>query len=248
MGLEGGLNPERDQSVSLIEVQVAGNNPVMNVDPSGLDIINNKNGTMTIRPNVPKAPSLTIPIPKGWSFAATNLNSSSSNYHAYNYAYSIPIGGASALSAMQNAIMRQPTPGVGSASARGTAINASPSDYTSLGQAVRSAGAVFAGASPVVSYSVNNATGSWVFNVTQQNHPLSDGYVLRGAVPNSNGGINIINYGEGASWPQSRPLIANLINEVWQPVSQNNVNAAFPNLSNGLNLTPISDDALSWIY
>ncbi|WP_416224640.1 hypothetical protein [Acinetobacter sp. Tr-809] len=221
---------------------------MMNVDPTGLYIVNNKDGTMTIRPNIPQAPSLTIPVPRRWSITATNLTSSSPSYHAYNYTYSIPIGGSSALSTMQRAIVNQPTPGVGAASAKGTAINASPSDYTSLGQAARSAGAFIAGASPVVSYSVNNATGSWVFNVTQQGHPLSDGYVLRGAVTNSSGGINIINYGEGTSWLQSRPVMANFINEVWKPVSQSNVNAAFPNFSNSLNLIPISDDALSWIY
>ncbi|MFV5586183.1 hypothetical protein VXQ32_16970 [Acinetobacter oleivorans] len=69
-----------------------------------------------------------------------------------------------------------------------------------------------------------------------------------GALPNSNGGINIINYGEGTSMLQSIPGMANFINEVWQPVSQNNVNMAFPNFNNQIKLTHLSNDALSWIY
>jgi len=238
-GLDAGLNP----------YSYAMNDPVNKEDSTGLQVVdigcaNNGRELLQFQPTVVGAPYLTIPQPAGWQ--TSTLNASTPNYHLYEYNFTISASGASVISALQAAIVNQPTPGVGSASPSGTAIDASPNDFTaSFGEFARSSGAMFIGlfnvTSPVISYSVNNAEGSWVFNVTQAGHPLSDGYVLRGVLPTSDGGTTIINYGEGDSILQRLPVTSDFVNSVWYSVSQDNVNFAFP--WGGNNITSSSDDA-----
>ncbi|MFV5265353.1 RHS repeat domain-containing protein [Acinetobacter courvalinii] len=216
IGLEGGLNP----------YIYAGNNPINTFDSKGLDIFNNNNGTMTIRPNIPQAPSLTIPIPNGWSSSSTNLTPFSKNYHEYNYQFTLNgINGNNNILRVQNAIVQKPTPGTGIASKEGTAINASPLDFSTFSQGIRSAGGLFA-RSPVKSYSVNNEYGTWVYNVTQAGHPLSDGYVLRGAIPGIEG-MQIINYGEGNGALQYSSITSGFINRIWIYGTLGNLKSAF---------------------
>lgn len=197
--------------------EYANDNPYRYTDPDGRDC---KTAGKQINCSVMITGSH---IPVKWSVPApagfpAKINSSQSNYHHYDIGVSAGAGSASRANALRQTLVRDPTPGVDKpATAAGTENNASPqSGFLGLAGKVK--------ASPVESYTRTYQGHTIVVNVTLPGHPLFPGYAAR-IVTTSHGVSTIQNVGEGLAPLQGRfSPFANTIDNVWIPLSQNDIN------------------------
>ncbi|CAM8819996.1 RHS repeat protein [Burkholderia pseudomallei] len=181
----------------------ANSNPLINIDPFGLDCTAMDE---TVFCNVPGGPQISFPRPPGWP---DHLGNGDSNYHHYDKQVS---AGSVDPDCLRKYLKDHPTPGSPSpASAEGTPNDASPG------------WADWAKSSPVRSYVMQDGT---VVNVTLPGHPLFPGYVARD-VSSSGSGSVVHNYGEGTGWLQSNedPVADSLINNVWYGLTDEAIKA-----------------------
>ena len=194
----------------------ASNNPYKFTDPDGRQSCKTNGNTMTCDPEVKGMPTITIPKPVGFP---SRLDGSQKNAHQYDKQKSAGPGTAGKTKAIQQAIVKDPTPGADQpATPTGTINNATPtSGFRSLAPID----------SPVISYSATAPSGNTiVINVTLPGHPLHPGVVMRGAV--SEGGEAVVhNAGVGTGVLQSNADFGDaMFNNVWYEQSQNNIDAS----------------------
>ncbi|MBJ7527526.1 MAG: RHS repeat-associated core domain-containing protein, partial [Sphingomonadaceae bacterium] len=162
-----------------------GNDPVNGIDPTGLKCETSGDRT-NCTPEDTSVKPVSFPAEKGWE----DFDKSDSNFHAYDYTDSVGSGDANYGAALEQELINHPTPGNGAASAGGTTIDVDiPGPF---------------GQDNVTSYIVPSADGSrYIINVTQADHTLSSGFVIRQVVNDGNGNYSIRTYGEGNSWKQT---------------------------------------------
>jgi hypothetical protein len=144
------------------------------------------NGTTTCDPESPGFESFSFPTPQRWE----DFKPEDEDYHDYTIDVRAGVGGAEYEEALTQELIRHPTPGYGSASPHGTVIDVNiPGPF---------------GRDDVKSYTRIESDGSkFVVNVTQENHTLHSGFIVRKVVPDGQGGYMVRTYGEGNSWKQS---------------------------------------------
>jgi RHS repeat-associated protein len=162
-----------------------GNDPINGVDPTGLKC-ETSGGRTTCTPEDSSVKPVSVPAEKGWE----DFDRSDPNFHAYDYTDSVGSGDAEYGAALEQELINHPTPGQGAASAGGTTIDVDiPGPF---------------GQDNVSSYVVTSADGSrYIINVTQADHTLGSGFVIRQVVNDGNGNYSIRTYGEGNSWKQT---------------------------------------------
>jgi RHS repeat-associated protein len=187
----------------------AGQNPVRGMDPLGL-YCKSFGGTTVCQDIFDHGPEVSFPTPAGFP---AFFNSASDNYHHYDK----QVSGSKRCSDLMSAIINNPTPGGSNSPAtlHGTLNNATPPNFWAQIP------------SPVMSYLATDSNGNpVVINVTEPNHPLWPGYVVRTITSNSNGGIMVHNYGEGLGVLQSfGPLSDYFINDAWIGQTQGLMNS-----------------------
>jgi len=177
-----------------------GNDPVNNLDPSGMECVNAKNGTTNCKTD---DYDVTFNTPK--DFPGTDPKASSYHYYEENAESSLGV------SETQEWVKNNPTPGnPNPATPGGTRNDATPG----IG------GISPVEISPVTSIvTTNGKTGNEVVvNVTLDGHPLAPGIVVREVFPNAKGGSIIVNRGEGNGWLQKDKWYTpdKTINGVWK--------------------------------
>ncbi len=162
-----------------------GNDPVNGRDPTGLKCETSGDRT-NCTPEDTSVKPVSFPAEKGWE----DFDKGDSSFHAYDYTDSVGSGDAKYGAALEQELINHPTPGNGAASAGGTTIDVDiPGPF---------------GQDNVSSYIVPSADGSrYVINVTQDDHTLGSGFVVRQVLNDGNGNYSIRTYGEGNSWKQT---------------------------------------------
>jgi len=224
-------DPEAGRFLSTDPVQADGNggsfnryeyakdNPYKYTDPDGRDCKTvGKEVTcseMVTGSHIPV--KFSFPTPAGFP---AKIDSSQTNYHHYDIAVSGGAGSANKANAIRQAVVNDPTPGVDKpATPNGAQNNASPQTGI-LGLAGK------VEASPVESYTRTYQGNQIVVNVTLPGHPLFPGYAAR-ITETANGVSTIHNIGEGLAPLQGKySPVANMIDNAWIPVSQNDINNA----------------------
>ena len=178
----------------------AAQNPTEAIDPSGRACIAG-DLFVTCQDSEDGGPVVTFAKPgSDWP---DYFNSHTLFYHHYDEAVSSPDPCPDLL----QSVIDNPTPGPSnnSATAEGTPNDATPNYLSWLGR------------SPVMSFTTTLQNGDTaVLNVTQQDHPLYPGYVVRVVSKNADGGVTLHNYGEGTNYKQAPgTFIAPLIDSVW---------------------------------
>jgi RHS repeat-associated protein len=190
-----------------------GGNAINSTDRSGLRSSVNKDGSISIRPEDPTVPHVTI----GPVLDAQGVSPADNYFHDYN----VPSQSSAAcdLDAVESALAASPTPGPGNSPA-------------ALGGTVNDAG-------PLPFGHDNNYVNSFLIPSTNPNqtdivvnytigggHTLQEGFVIRWGVREANGSITLRSYGEGNSWMQT-PLLKlywqGKVDQVWR----NNQRAIF---------------------
>ncbi|WP_434212832.1 RHS repeat domain-containing protein [[Pseudomonas] boreopolis] len=199
----------------------AADNPYGFTDPDGRDC-KSKGGTTTcsFTATGSRIPTkFSFETPKGWP---GSIGLGQKNYHSYDKIVSAGEGSAKNADSIRNAVVKDPTPGLGDTPAlpQGAMNNATPGNGCCK---------LFSVDSPVKTYLRADANGNaMVVNVTLPGHPLFPGYVAR-LVTVENGAAVVHNFGEGTGWLQSQEstLRANfadaMFNNVWYPHSEQNI-------------------------
>lgn len=164
-----------------------GNDPVNNIDPTG-ENCTSTDGTTTCTPNDERFEEFSFPTPEGW----TDFSEEDFSYHDYTQEEPAGTGDEGYKDRLQQGLIDSPTPGNGAATSDGATIDVNiPGPF---------------GTDNVTSTSRTGSDGeSYITSVTQSNHSLHSGFVVRKVVPDGNGGYKIVSYGEGNALKQLAP-------------------------------------------
>lgn len=177
----------------------ANNSPTNNVDPNGKDCTTSNRVTTCFT----AAYRVSFPAQPGFK----DFTTASTNYHFYSVPVDTP---GMSKEQIQNYLSRNPTPGFSNgASPQGTRNDATPVIGNYLTNNL----------SPVMSFSLTNQVDGQpvVVNVTQANHPLASGVVVREATQAKDGTTSIQSWGEGASSLQAPGTITGeILDNVWK--------------------------------
>lgn len=174
------------------------NDPVNMIDPSGL-YCESTDGTTVCVPEDEDFPPFALDTPEGWEdFKATDWD-----FHSYSQDESAGKGGESYRKALEEGLIASPTPGEGAATAEGNIV-----DVDIVGPW---------GRDDVTSYVKTSASGGvFIVNVTEKNHRLGSGFVIRRIKSDGAGGYTISTYGEGNAFLQTIPGTAGMAADTWQ--------------------------------
>jgi RHS repeat-associated protein len=157
-----------------------GNDPVNNIDPTG-ESCESAGGTTTCAPASDEFEEFSFSTPDGWE----DFDSDSSGYHEYTFEDS---GMGADEGRLNEELVKSPT-NDSNAATQGGAIN-------DVGPLI-DIGIASSGKDEVMSYK----TSDGIANVTQENHVVRSGFVVRKITS----GGNIMTYGEGNSRLQTLP-------------------------------------------
>lgn len=191
----------------------ANNNPYRFKDPDGRECTTTDGETTCTPYKQGEGLPETISFPTPSEFPE---QTSDESFWSHEYRYEESTGGKSDES-VQQSIVNDPTPGNDRpATPGGTSNDAGPAS------GARYLLTFFAD-SPVKSHTfVDKKGNTWTVNVTEKDHPLFPGFVLRGAV---NG--KIITYGQGVGKLQAGGIVSQLvIDDVWKGQNRANIDNA----------------------
>ncbi len=165
-------------------------NPLIFLDPDG-NACASADGETTCVPENSDFPTITFPTPEGWDdFEADDLD-----FHSYLQDEEAGTGDAGYRERLEEGLIASPTPGEGSATEEGTVIDVLMPMPT--------------GRDDVTSYIGTMGEGEnetrFIFNVTEQNHTLGSGFVIRLVSGDEESGYTIRSYGEGDAIKQLFP-------------------------------------------
>ncbi|MBH0035580.1 RHS repeat-associated core domain-containing protein [Pseudoalteromonas sp. NZS71_1] len=170
-----------------------GNDPINSIDPTGQKC-ESADGSTTCTPENSDFEPFTFPTPEGWE----DFGSGDYDYHDYTFEDDAGNGGDGYGSALKSELVNSPTNDSNAATESGALNDVGPL-------------ARFSGVDNVTSYT----TGEGIMNVTEANHTVGSGFVMRKIVPNGKGGFKIVTYGEGNSLKQLVPGADGMAKRFW---------------------------------
>ena len=170
-----------------------GNDPINSIDPTGQKC-ESADGSTTCTPENSDFEPFTFPTPEGWE----DFGSGDYDYHDYTFEDDAGNGGDGYGSALKSELVNSPTNDSNAATESGALNDVGPL-------------APFSGVDNVTSYT----TGEGIMNVTEANHTVGSGFVMRKIVPNGKGGFKIVTYGEGNSLKQLVPGADGMAKRFW---------------------------------
>lgn len=195
----------------------ASSNPYRFKDPDGRQSCTTSGQAMTCDPEVKGMFPMIVPAQSGFP---DKMDGSGWRGHQYDKVVSAGVGTEGSKNAIQQSIVRDPTPGMDKpATPTGTINNATPNDGACC--------KLFSVRSEVKSYSVVDSRGNaQVINVTLPGHPLHPGVVMRGVVV-ENGEAVVHNAGVGTGILQANKEFGDaMFSNEWYRQSQQNINQA----------------------
>jgi RHS repeat-associated protein len=180
----------------------ANNNPYKYIDPDGRSCTS-ADGTTTCKPEDSRFESFSFDTPEGW----TDFEASDISFHAYPQEEDAGSGGADFGSALTEGLIASPTPAEGAATTSGATIDVNitgPFLIDNVTSTVRT----------------DSSGQSFITNVTQENHTLHSGFVIRQVMTNGSGGFKIVTYGEGNAWKQLAPGATSAAKSAWSDNSK----------------------------
>ncbi len=170
-----------------------GNDPVNSIDPSGLACQSTGDST-TCTPEDDSFKKFSFATPEGWDDFAAN----DASFHQYKFEDDVGSGEEGYGDSLKTELVKSPTNDSNAATQDGTINNVGPLHPGS-------------GVDNVKSYT----TEEGIANVTEANHAVGSGFVMRKVVPNGKGGFKIATYGEGNSWKQKAPFADGMAKSFW---------------------------------
>jgi hypothetical protein len=170
-----------------------GNDPVNKIDPTG-EKCESANGTTTCTPEDTDFKPVSFPTPDGWE----DFNSDDSTFHDYKFEDGAGSGDKAYGDALKDELVKSPTNDQNAATESGAINNVGPLHPGSGVDNVKS-----------------RTTTDGVVNVTEANHAVGSGFVMRKVVSDRKGGFKIVTYGEGNSWKQAMPFADGMARKFW---------------------------------
>ncbi|MDB0047795.1 RHS repeat-associated core domain-containing protein, partial [Porticoccaceae bacterium] len=179
-----------------------GNDPMNNTDPSG-ERCKSILWITKCNPEDDRFEEFSFPTPEGWEDFAPE----DGDFHDYIQEEPAGKGDDEYATKLEQGLIESPTPGDGAATPEGATIDVDiPGPF---------------GTDDVTSTSRTTSEGeSYITNVTQENHTLHSGFVIRKVVPDGSGGLKIVSYGEGNAIKQKAPGATAAAKAAWRKNSR----------------------------
>ena len=175
------------------------NDPLNNVDPGGMRC-ESANGLTTCTPEDDSFEPFAFPTPEGWE----DFGPDDYDYHDYRFEDEAGSGDEAYGERLKEEFIKSPTNDDNPAT--------SEVEINNVGPLVP----FISGRDDVKSYQ----TPQGIANVTQENHVVGSGFVVRVVVPDGKGGFKIATYGEGNNILQKMPLSEGMARGFWSKNAQ----------------------------